>query len=248
MKQRNRTTQGNPHQLSCNQHIVSAAHIRRFANEKGLVSVLQTGSKKVFPAKSDNKVFCTWRSWDHVTEQQFFTKHETTFQQQVDRALKEQSIDHEIISSYSCIWRIRLRFSQEDNHEIPINGVVPDKLTRAAEEILEKKGVGFTRDKAIPSRIFNKGRTILNFDQCMASSKVVKWGVLKAPKGHRFICSDAIVECGVLPATPSLLFVANEISRNVDSGYIRCLNSRICKHAQRFIFCHPDDQEILLGH
>ena len=151
--------QGNPHQLTVNQHCFPITAIRRFCDISGTVAVIRRG-KSPFRAPPDAEIFCAKRVWDQRTESRFMTAIERRYQQLADKivatlgsSLTEE--DCETVTSMYVLWTLRSHYRHQPIPDQRPNGIldVAQHLTTDDQEYLEKNGINYTRSNlTIPGR------------------------------------------------------------------------------------------------
>ena len=110
-----KTQKGNPHNLTCRQHILPRKSIERFADKDGLVSVLflkgsKSGKSERLPSKND--LFCAKRAWDQRSEVITKKVYEDPFQELAERIVsgETQSLgpkDNITATAFWGLWRAR---------------------------------------------------------------------------------------------------------------------------------------------
>ncbi len=238
---------GNPHQLTLEQHVHSAACIRRFADASGRVLVLRRGAQKPFPTKPTASVFCARRSWGEKLERGLFRRVEDRFQRALDTVSATGQVDHEGVTEYLIVWSLRDRMSYRTGNPVELRTATASGLSKDEEERLEKNGIGFIRsDGSIPDRLANFIPAMQHFDMLSANLRHVRWRVGETAGARRFVCPDAFSSGGVrvLPVTPSLVLLPVEAGGDeqrveLDDNTVDEVNKLSLDDARHLVFGSP---------
>ena len=152
-----RTSKGNPRQLTIRQHVFPSASIDRFTDTNGQVDLDHFVYGKRLTVPKDN-VFCAKRAWNQKSE----TGHKRSIEDPFQRIATEitesklTSLSHEQgwhISNFMALWLLRAEHRDKHNNigHTKLNGEQP--LSLESEETLERNGYAFARlDGRLPSR------------------------------------------------------------------------------------------------
>ena len=85
--------QGNPHQLTVNQHCFPASCIKRFVRNDGRVQLVKLPGLITISAKPDAKIFCAKRTWDESAEHLFMKEIEDKYKTLADEVISNKTIE-----------------------------------------------------------------------------------------------------------------------------------------------------------
>lgn len=208
-----RQQKGNPNKITINQHTFPRASIARFAVDRGTVQVFHMKSKKVFPAKPTEKIFCAMRVWDHKAESGYMKHIEDSFQTLAEgiisgRVHRFDLVEMMIINTFYCLWNIRFHFKKLPLVDEIIAGKnvlgVKREFTKDEQEHLELNGVFTIRpDLTVPSRFLTSPRITLNLTMALESMGDAQWGILRANEGE-FVVPDNFNQARIVPISPTV--------------------------------------------
>lgn len=234
--------QGNPLQLTINQHFHSAYAIEKFHDHQNTVQVRRVRSEKVFKASSTNKIFCAKRNWDERAEKGYMSSIERAFHEQIDQLNPRNARNHRAISSYFLLWSLRHRFHCQRLSDAPLQGVAGESLTKTEQEILEKNGFAYVNEKGeVPSRQITGTQIQIGIDQHMPGMEVTEWGLLEAKEGE-FLCADAYHKILFIPISPKYAFAGNNADKILTLNEVANLNKLSLGSATEFYFSRDLDK------
>lgn len=228
---------GNPHQLTVKQHIVSAAHIKRFAVSQEVEVALPKYGRK-FRAAPDNQVFGAKRVWDQKTESLRMKRIEDDFQRELTSIdLFGAVSDHGAISRYFVLWNYRANAAFAEQEGIELVDSEGTELTKPEEEILESKGVIFVRKGGIVPARFNHGIQLMKTLKAHAKRiRSTEWNLVES--NTDLLVGDTPV-APVIPIANRCALVAGSARPTVDFSVI---NRRMKSEAQKWYFRSPSDE------
>jgi hypothetical protein len=211
-----------------------------------LVAVLRRGQLQPFEAKPDNSVFCAQRAWSQKAEEGSFRSVEDAFQVEVDAILSGRGTvsNHRVITAYLSIWQIRAQFALNPPDDLLLQevGEGSGDLTKAEEEIIERKGALFSRGPLVPGRLAAGLSAIRDHDANMVRIGEVRWGVLRgagSPVG--ILCPDTPCESLWIPVNRHTVLVVGCADQPLRDATVRDLNESALKQANSWIVGHPED-------
>jgi hypothetical protein len=203
---------GNPHKLTRDQHVIPVATLKRFADSDGLVEVhLRDGRIQKLP--TDNQLFSVDRLWDQRAEAGYMKSIEDDFQALVDllearRFGPLSPMEHRIITRFWSLWRWRNHFIDCPAEAQPLNGIMPDKLSKDQRETLESKWALFIgEDSTLSARMVTGMRIQFLIDRDEVQLLENRWGVLHATAPNLMV-PDRPSSLMSVPASPRLLIAA----------------------------------------
>ncbi len=212
-----KTTKGNRHRLTKNQHVIPKESIKRFVADDGKIEIYRVASSNKFRGKPDNSVFCVNRVWDQRAENGWMQGIENRYQQVAslcNNGFQLRLIDqqHEIVSRmYLLIWT-RIKFTVNDikdyRLERPKTAFSPSK---DQVEFLESRHITTVDGNGlISSRSITGNVMLMKIDQNYAANfQTTKWLILSANESE-FVFSDSYNGYKILPISPNLCFIAQE--------------------------------------
>ncbi|GGN30266.1 hypothetical protein IBG28_18150 [Marinomonas arctica] len=230
-----RVRKGNPLQLTIDQHFHSAHAISKFYNNEDVVEIMNIGYGKI-SKKSKNGMLYTKRNWDERAEKGYMYQIESDFHQQIDNIKSYELRDHEAISRYLALWRLRHQFHIERLSDAPLCGIEGENYTKEEQERMESMGLGYVNEKAeIPARQLTGGQIQLGIDQLMQALHSIKWGVLKSNDAH-FLCADCYHKLGFIPVSPTIALAANLPDQTLSDDEVAIINRQSVESASKFYF------------
>jgi hypothetical protein len=235
------TQKRNPHGLTANQHLFAAASINRFSDVNGSVEVKRIGAKQSFLVKSDNKIFCANFVWDHGSESGFMKKIEDQYQALIndvlnDKVLQFSGVQNQIITKMYVLCCVRFIRKKTPIPSRKLNGVKPEILTIDEKEILEKKGYKFVDSNSIVSSRMLSGEQIQHeVDHIFRQWEAFNWGILSTTGGE-FIIPDNFIKHRYLPLTPTMMLVANQVSRPLGIEEVEKINRDAIQSSDTYFF------------
>jgi hypothetical protein len=212
-----KTTKGNPHELTKNQHVIPKESIKRFTASDGKVKISRVASSTSFRGKPDNPVFCVNRVWDQRAENAWMRGIENRYQRIAslcDSRLQLKLIDeqHEMVSRmYLLIWA-RIRFTINDIKDYKIEGSkMAFSPSKEKMELLESRHItAIDENGVINSRTITGNVMLMKIDQNYKENfQETRWEVIHSNECE-FIFSDSYDGYKILPISPNLCFVARE--------------------------------------
>lgn len=209
-------TKGNLHQLTIRQHIHSKHLIKKFKNPiTQKIGIYHLESHTESFIKSNNALFCTFRTWDETTEKVFCNQIEKEYFAVVNRLLSSKQIlkpDHKTISKYYCLWNIRHCLSNNSFEDWKIHDYGKTTLaynpTQLQQEELEKNNITPIHSGGIIDRHFRNGLKLRQrVDKNALSMKNIKWSLLEAPSRVEFICANVYPNILFMPISPKLALI-----------------------------------------
>lgn len=238
-----RTQRGNPNQLVIDQHIHAAHCIRKFLDKEGKVSVFDKSISKVVLRKPNASIFCAKRAWDERAEKGYMSDIESDFFHVIDNInIPIGDRDHDAITRYFNLWRLRGQARDAKRNDIQLNGVSGSGLTIEEQEVVEKKHSLFIDDGGIfPYHMANGLSIQVNLDRLSLLMKGVKWGLLTADKGE-FLVADYYRDvdgelCPFIPVSPRHVFFVNSPDLIVDVIKVRDINRMSISYSSKYYFC-----------
>lgn len=251
---------GNPNKLTINQHTFPRASIARFAGPSGRVQLFHTESKKVFPAKPTERLFCAQRVWAQSAESGYMKDVEDAFQALAEAILdgrvhRFDLIEASIISAFYCLWNIRAHFKRLpiEDQSFARTGVVglARHYTKDDQERLEINGIFSIRpDLTMAGRFLTSPQISQNLMMAVESMGDAQWGILHAMEGE-FIVPDNFNQMRVVPISPTIC-LWSQTSRPVellDRHAVAEINRGAIRSSIDYYFARNLDQcPILPGH
>ena len=204
---RNRSL-GNPHGLAIDLHVLPVASIKRFCGADGYVHLHDLIRGRVRRAGPRDSMFCARRAWDHGSETGFMKRIEDAFQDLVGKIIGGAvttiaGSDKRIVDQFFALWYVRSRHRTLAIQEIQVKKISGDDLSRDQEELLEKRGILFTRTGGCFLARQLNGKQIQIFASYIARTDLAasRWGVIEAQAGE-FIVPDMPWQL-VIPITPT---------------------------------------------
>ena len=119
------------------QHIHSAHCISRFYGEDKLVEVMLLHENKVEKRNKKSQIFVTKRKWSEKQERGFMARIEDAFHYLISNESSFEERNHQAISDYVLLWRLRHHFKSVPHEDVTLNGIIGSKssLTKNEEEI-----------------------------------------------------------------------------------------------------------------
>lgn len=156
------TLRKNPMQLTVDQHFHTAHAISLFYDSDGKVEVKDVFSNEVFKRHKRAKIFCTKRTWDQRAETGYIVFIEKSFHDEIDHIGSFSDRNHEAISKYCLLWRLRHKYHFINPQDVVLNEVSGSGLTKEEEEIIESKHGSFVREGGVVASRFSSGFQIQN--------------------------------------------------------------------------------------
>jgi hypothetical protein len=238
-----RVQKGNPYQLVIDQHIHAAHCIKKFSNADGKVSVFDKSISRWISSKPSAAIFCAKRAWDQRAEKGYMNKIETNFFNVINslsRPFNER--DHDAITRYFHLWRLRGEARDKESKPIHFNGLSGSALTLDQQECIENNHALFILEKeGIPHHLVNGFEIQRKLDYIYHSMDSIKWGLLTAVEGE-FLVADYYPHdkegfIPFLPISPKHVLFANSKDKTVDSNLVRHCNMTTISAAKKYYFC-----------
>ncbi|MEZ8313741.1 hypothetical protein AB6C44_09040 [Vibrio splendidus] len=226
----------NPLGITIEQHFHTAHSIGKFYNHSDNVEVYEKSTSLTFPRNKRAKIFCTKRNWDERAERGYMVDIERSFHDQIDNLGISTERDHNAISQYFVMWRLRHQVHLNRLSNAKLNGISGDDLTKEQQEILEVKHAGFVNSEGeIPARQLTGLQIQIGIDQQMFDFKDTKWGLLQASKGN-FLCADSYHKLCLIPISPKFAFAANVPDSILNYSEVAAVNKQSIESAKEFYF------------
>jgi hypothetical protein len=132
---------------------------------------------------------------------------------------------------------MRARYRELESHEIPLNGIAGDDLTKTHEENLEKNGYMFARKGGTaPRRQFNGLEIQLRSSRYAhdLATQVTRWGVISTQSGE-FIVPD-VPWHGIIPITPQLALVQSAPDGMITERNVAEINRTMREASESYYF------------
>ena len=234
-----RVQKGNPQRLTIQQHVLPRRSIARFNGADHKVEVRRQGHTGTLRLNANNPMFCAMRVWDQRAESGFSRSIEVDFQRLADAIVAGtttlDSKDHQIISKFWALWRLRAEVRANPAPPLELKGVLEAKEFSIEEkEVLESKHVAFAENgNQIPSHIWSGLRMQIQIDRLITPGNC--WGIVHCPAGE-FVVPAEIGALGYVPLTPSLALLANQPNATISREECRRLNDLLLKSAGAYFF------------
>lgn len=226
----------NPLGITIEQHFHTAYSISKFYDHTENVEVYEKSTSTTFARHKRAKIFCTKRNWDERAEHGYMVDIEHGFHEQIDNLGVWSERNHEAISKYFILWRLRHQFHLNRLPNAKLNGIPGSDLTKEQQEILEVKHVGFVNaDAEVPARQVTGMQIQIGIDRQMLELKDTKWGLLQANKGH-FLCADSYHDLCLIPVSPKFAFAANFSDSLLSYSEVAVINKQSVESAKEFYF------------
>jgi hypothetical protein len=248
MPRMNEKTQlNNPHGLTVNQHVWPQASIARFADDAGVVTVVDKIRRLARLVKPDDPIFCANRVWDQRAEAGYMKQIEDAFQRlatdiidgTVSAIRPEQKAT---VDAFFSLWKFRAEYKNMAECETVLVGVCGAGLTKDEEERVEKAGALFHRaDGAMPGRMLYGMQIQRKIDGYMEDLSSIQWGIIRTLEGH-LVVADCPKHT-IIPLTPTLclssggqtghitrenLAEVNRAFREASTEYYFAMDHRLC--------------------
>ncbi len=230
------TIKKNPRQITIAQHFHSAHAIFMFYDSDNKVEVKNLSSDEIIKRHKRAKIFCTKRTWDQRAENGYMVPIEKRFHDEIDNIKSFSDRNHEAISKYCLLWRLRHEYHLMNPQDDVLNEVSGSGLTKEEEEILESKHAIFVREGGIiPSRFLSGFQIQINLDQDWCNCSHFTWGLIQATEGE-FLVADGYGDFAFIPISPKFAFYAGEVDQKIDRNILIELNKETIRRAQEFYF------------
>lgn len=227
---------GNPFQFVIQQHFHTAHSIEKFCDDDDQVEVHFLDSGKTEKRHKRAKVFCTKRNWDQKAEIGLMAEIEEDFHNEIDNIKPYASRNHQAISKYFLLWRIRHNFHISPIDDAILTGISGSGLTKVQEEILESKGAIYVREGgAVPARFITGIQVLMQLDKQWPRVENFKWGLLTANEGE-FIVADCYKDLTFMPVSPTLVFCAGYKDLTINKESVANANRQSIEKASEFYF------------
>lgn len=230
------TMKRNPRKLTVDQHFHTAHAISKFYDNDGKVEMKMVGSEGIERRHKRAKIFCTKRTWDQRAEHGYMLDIETAFHDELDNLKEFSDRNHEALSRYHLLRRLRHQFHQADCQDLVLNGVTGSGLTKEQEEIVESKGGAFFRDEGVVvSRLVSGLEIQISLDCFWHNYSHIKWGLIQAKEGE-FIVADAYHHVPFMPVSPKMAFLAGAKDQVISRIEIGKLNKKSIAVSHEYYF------------
>lgn len=230
------TTKGNPKQLVVDQHFHTAHAISLFYDSDEKVEVMELSSGEIVKRHKRAKIFCTKRTWDERAETGYMADIENAFHNEIDNIKSFSDRDHQAISKYCLLWRLRHEYHLSSPEDVVLNGVSGSGFTKEQEEILESKHTSFVREGGVwPARSYVGVRIQTDLHCYFNQVRDVKWGLVEAQDGE-FIVADGYGELAFIPISPKLAFCAGQSDQKINRQLLSKINRESVSRAKEYYF------------
>ena len=226
----------NPRELTVDQHFHTAHAISKFYDHDGKVEVRMVRTGEVVRRHKRAKVFCTKRTWDQRAETGYMLAIETAFHDEIDNLKGFSDRNHDALSRYHLLWRLRHHFHQSDCQDLVLKGITGSGLTRVQEEIVESKGGAFFRDEGVVASRLASGLEIqIYLDRYWHNYEGIKWGLIQAEEGE-FVVADAYHQLPFIPVSPNTAFLAGAEDNTVSEETVCHMNGKSIAASHEYYF------------
>jgi len=230
------TTKKNPRQLTIEQHFHTAHAISLFYDSDDKVEVYDLSMGKIVKRHKRAKIFCTKRTWDQRAETGYMVPIEDAFHEEIDNIKSFSERNHEAISKYCLLWRLRHEYHLSNPDDTVLNGVSGSALTKGEEEILESKNAIFARDGGVVASRFSSGLQIqIALDRDWHACRHFKWGLIEALEGE-FLIADGYGDFAFIPVSPKQAFWAGESDQKISWQQLAAVNKETISRAKEYYF------------
>ncbi|PRY67763.1 hypothetical protein [Halomonas ventosae] len=230
------TIRKNPRQLTIDQHYHTAHAISMFYDSDDKVEVMDLSSGQIVRRHKRAKIFCTKRTWDQRAEKGYMVPIEDRFHEEIDNIKNFSKRDHEAISKYCLLWRLRHEFHLSSHTDVVLNGISDSGLTKDQEEILENKNCSFVREGGVVASRFSSGIEIQTLlDQHWDACSQFKWGLIEAQDGE-FLVADGYGDFAFIPISPKRAFWAGESDQKINRRQLAEVNKESISRAKKYYF------------
>lgn len=237
-----RVQKGNPYQLVVDQHIHAAHCIKKFSNTQGKVNVFDKRISKWIQSKPGAAVFCAKRAWDQRAEKGYMNRIETNFFNVIDTLLRPfNERDHDAITRYFHLWRLRGETRDKENRALHFNGLSDSELTLDQQECIESNHAIFILEEGMPYHFVNGFEIQRKLEYIYHSMGSIKWGLLTADDGEFLVADyyrydkDGFIP--FLPVAPKHVLFANSEDSIISSDLVRHFNMQTISSAKYYFFC-----------
>lgn len=237
---------GNPHQLTINQHFFPRRSIERFAGVDKMVCVYSKAKKKYLRLHPNNEIFLTRRTWNQRAESEWMRDIEDRFQALADAVIEGSVQDISIedartISDFWILWHLRAQYKDNPLPDTRLNGIAADPtINKDRQEYLEKNFIGCIRDDGtISGRDMTGDRMQIHLLSLRKLLSNLEWKIVKASEGE-FIVPDVFAKdtksVYIVPLTPIICFAIYD--RNISAGMeeVRQINKLAIECSRNFYF------------
>ncbi|MCD9478125.1 hypothetical protein [Photobacterium phosphoreum] len=233
---------GNPHQFVIQQHFHTAHCIGKFngGDEKVEVKFIETG---VIERKGKrSKVFCAKRNWDEKAEKGLMGDIEKDFHEEINNIKSFENRNHDAISKYFLLWRIRHHFYTSPMSDATLNGIPDSGLTKEQEEVLESKGAMYVREGGeVPARFMTGIQVLIQLDRQWPSVESMQWGLFEAREGE-FLVADCYQDLTFMPISPKFAFCASYKDQIISKSDVAEINKQSISKSSSFYFARDLDK------
>ena len=243
-----KTRNGNPHQLTINQHCFPKKSIERFCNKNGVVEVFLIRENKIVSLKPDHSIFCARRVWDQRAESLFMRGIENAYQNLVSELEIEDwsrplSIEeHQIISDMYSLWHVRCCWKSKYLDDQELVGILPARPAYSQDdrEALEKSNIATSIDRGtkavLPGRHIAGILVQNDWGRVRSALGSYSWGIVESECGE-FIVPDKNSVALCLPVTPAICFFAGQdVRRVVTQQQSRHMNAVLRSGSEQYYF------------
>jgi hypothetical protein len=232
-----KTTKGNPHRITLNQHVIPRQYIKTFANDDGFVEVLRIVDGSQFKATPQNKVFCEKRVWDQKAEVGWMKNIEDHFQKAFFDYLKNRkTIPNEIATDFFLLWHIRSQIARIPPKSPIFAGISPEHLSKEQEEILESKGyIYVNKEPNLKSRFVASIKGLMAMDSLREQHSNIVWSVVIS-FNRPFLVPKHCPKYMYLPLDSNTALLGNSNSRECSPEYTLQMNKCILDNEDEIVF------------
>ncbi len=234
---------GNPHQLTVNQHCFPASCIKRFAGIDGKVQLVLLPQEERVSVKPAAKIFCARWAWDQRAEHIFMKEIEDKYHALANVIISNSKLaldttQQEIITDMFALWNIRYHWKGQPIEDRKIEGAigVAVEYTKDQQEELEKHGITAIRpDLKIPGRSLTGVSIQQNLFSVRKQMHDAHWGILSSRTGA-FLVPDHSPNSRMMPLTPNLCLFSISENDEVTESELADINARSISDSTDYYF------------
>jgi hypothetical protein len=242
-----RTREGNPNQLTIQQHVFPLSAIERFAGDDGGVLVRLRWKGFTFRARADNPIFCAERAWDQTTETTRSHSIEESYASLAD-GIVAGTVKHllpsmdDVVTRFYALWSERHRARKSPVGDTTMKGATPEPpLTKDQEENLESNGYVFARGTVMPSRMMTGISMMVGMDRRNIAMRGVHWGIVRS-ESAQFVVPDNAERLGVVPVAPTVCLCQGLDDAIITAPDVALINRLALEGAHAYYFANDLDR------
>ena len=237
-----KTQNGNPHQLTINQHCFPARSIKRFVRPDGRVEVHHVKDSKNFQVKPNHQIFCARRAWDQRAES-FMKEIEDVYQELADRIVSDEVLqlsktDQMAITDMYALWNIRWHWKKQPVQDQQIEEAIglECEFSQDDQESLEKNRITVIRpDFTISGRPLTGIQIQLDFFELRKQMQDIHWGIWKSKKGE-FVIPDNSYSSYILPVAPQICLFSLRENGEINETELAAINAQSIQDSTEYYF------------